>query len=163
MDSVEPTVEGQEREESSGPDYQDLYLRTLADFDNYRKRIERERSEIGAAGRRDILVELLDVVDNFERAEASLPGTSDECRAVAAGYVAIYRQLQRLLDANGVARFESVGEPFDPSRHEAVTLVASDSVPADHVVDEMRCGYNWNGKLLRPARVVVSTGSNAGE
>lgn len=159
MDRGEPTtLDGHEQEREDAPDFQDLYLRTRADFDNYRKRIERERSEIGAAGRRELLVSILDVIDNFERAAAAAP-VGDECESVVAGYVAIYRQLQRILETNGVTRFESAGERFDPDRHEAIGAHPSDSVPEDHVLEEFRSGYEWNGKLLRPARVVVSTGA----
>ncbi len=144
-------------EPDGGVDYKDLYLRTLADFDNYRKRIERERDDIGAAGRRDLLLELVDVMDNFERAvDVVSDGSAD--RALAAGVVAIYRQLRRLLESNSVQPFESVGHRFDPEAHEAVGVIASDTVPEGSVADELRPGYTYRGKLLRPARVVVSTG-----
>ena len=139
-------------------EYRDLYVRTLADFDNYRKRIDRERAELGTAGKRDLVLGILDVMDNFELALASAAGTECDDSAVAAGVVAIYRQLRRLLEANGVAPFEAVGHVFDPERMEAVGLVPSDTVEPDHVVEEVRIGYTWNGKLLRPAKVFVSKG-----
>jgi len=141
-------------------DYKDLYLRTLADFDNYRKRIDRERDEIGAAGKRDLLLGIVDVVDNFGRAVDS-SASPESGEGIAAGMVAIYRQLLKILAANGVERLESVGRAFDPEHQEAVGLVASEDVPEDGVVSEVRPGYVWNGKLLRPARVFVSTGPDA--
>lgn len=154
------SVDDERRDEAEGIDYKDLYARTLADFDNYRKRTERDREEIAAAGKRDLLLAVVDVVDNFERAVSSAAGT-DESGSYAAGVLAIYRQLRKLLDSYGVERMESVGEHFDPEIHEAVGLVASDDVAEDDVVGEARPGYRWHGKLLRPARVFVSTGPAA--
>lgn len=157
VDEVEPSTDEQQLK-GEADEYRALYVRTLADFDNYRKRIERERDEIGAAGRRDLLVGLLDVMDNFELALASAAGGESDDTGLAAGVVAIYRQLRRLLESDGVAAFETVGRPFDPERMEAVGLVVSDTVEPDHVVEEVRTGYTWNGKLLRPATVFVSKG-----
>lgn len=154
---VEVTANDQGREAQA--EYKDLYLRTLADFDNYRKRVERERDDIGAAGKRDLLLGIVDVIDNFERALDSAADIDGECGGIAAGVTAIYRQMRRLLESNGVEPFESVGEPFDPERHEAVGVTPSDSVPEDYVVSEIRSGYTWNGRLLRPAKVFVSSGS----
>jgi molecular chaperone GrpE len=134
---------------------QERYLRTLADFDNYRKRVERERDEIGVAAKRDLLLGLLDLADSFERAVASAAGSDGE-DPLAAGFLAIYRQLQRLLASHGVTTFESAGEPFDPERHEAVGVVDADDVPEGHVARELGRGYLWNGRLLRPARVQVA-------
>lgn len=137
-------------------EYRNQLLRTRAEFDNYRKRTDREWREASQAGKRDLLLELLDVVDNFERALGPVAGSAGDDNPYAAGITAIYRQLRRLLETNGVAPFESVGAPFDPERHEAVSIVRSDEVAPDHVADELRPGYTWNGKLLRPARVVVA-------
>ncbi len=156
---VGPTANEQGREAQA--EYKDLYLRTLADFDNYRKRVERERDDIGAAGKRDLLLGIVDVVDNFERALDSAADLDGECGGIAAGVTAIYRQMRRLLESNGVEPYESVGERFDPELHEAVGVTPSDSVPEDHVVSEIRGGYGWNGRLLRPAKVFVSSGSQA--
>jgi molecular chaperone GrpE len=156
FDSAEET----KRAEDEGVDYKDLYQRTLADFDNYRKRIDRERDEIGAAGKRDLLLGVVDVVDNFARAVESGADLDAE-DPIGAGIVAIYRQLRKLLETSGVEQLPSVGRPFDPEIQEAVGLVASDDVPEDHVVSEVRPGYVWNGRLLRPARVFVSTGPSA--
>lgn len=164
MEQVDSTaLEGQASGESADVDYQDLYVRTLADFDNYRKRIDRERGEIGAAGKREILVALLDVVDNFERAVAAEPAGGDDRGSVAAGFVAIYRQLVRLLETNGVERIEAAGLRFDPNLHEALGTAPSETVPEDVVLEELRSGYLWNGSLLRPAKVIVSSGPSGEE
>lgn len=136
--------------------YRDLYLRTLAEFDNFRKRTERDRQMLADAGTRDLVLGLIDIVDNFELAVSAAADMEGPCRGVAAGFVAIYRQMQRLLESQGVASFDTVGEPFDPDRHEAVGISEDEDHEPDHVVEEMRRGYTLNGRLLRPARVIVS-------
>ena len=159
MESMEPLehFDDEDPSETEEIDYKDLYLRTLADFDNYRKRTERDREEIAAAGKRDLLLSIVDVVDNFERAMEVAADVEDDA-GLAAGVLAIYRQLRKLLESYGVERLESAGGRFDPELQEAVGLVASEEVPEDFVVGEGRPGYRWNGRLLRPARVFVSTG-----
>jgi molecular chaperone GrpE len=156
-EDLEEMVGGDVGDEASDPaqQAQERYLRTLADFDNYRKRVERDRSASARAANRDLLLGLLDVVDSFERGVAAAVG-SDESDPLAAGFLAIYRQLQRLLEGQGVQAFESVGEPFDPERHEAVGVVESADVTEGHVANELARGYLWNGALLRPARVQVA-------
>jgi molecular chaperone GrpE len=133
----------------------DAYIRTLADFDNYRKRVERERDEIGAAGKRELLLGIIDIADNFERAVDAATAAGSDCTAIQAGITAIYRQIQRLLEKNGVVQFESIGERFDPERHEAAGVVAGAGEAGD-IVQEMSRGYLWNGRLLRPAAVFVA-------
>lgn len=144
-----------EARQSGVEEMQDRYLRTLADFDNYRKRVERERDDIGAAAKRDLLLGLLDVADSFERAVSAAAGQGDQ-DPLAAGFLAIYRQLQRLLESHGVTAIESEGEPFDPERHEAVGIVEAEGVPSGYVAHELGRGYLWSGRLLRPARVQVA-------
>ena len=134
----------------------DSYIRTLADFDNYRKRVERERDEIGSAGKRELLLGLIEIADNFERALGAAGVAAGDCSGLEAGVLAIYRQIQRLLEKNGVTRFESVGEPFDPERHEAAGLERGHEAAEGEIIRELRSGYLWNGKLLRPARVIVA-------
>ncbi len=127
-------------------------LRTLADFDNYRRRVRRERADAEQAGKRDILLALLDVMDDFDRALEHVGEASD---AVADGLRLIHQRLSRVLESNGVTPFQSVGELFDPTVHEAMSVVESDEYESDTVYEEDRRGYLWNGELLRPARVIV--------
>lgn len=136
--------------------YRDLYLRTLAEFDNFRKRTERDRQVLAEAGTRDLVLGLIDIVDNFELAVSAAADVEGPCTGIAAGFVAIYRQMQRLLESQGVSSFDTVGEPFDPDRHEAVGVATDRQHEPDHVVEELRRGYTLNGRLLRPARVIVS-------
>ena len=165
MERVDPIdLEGEEGTRDELGELRDLYLRTLADFDNYRKRVDRERDEIGRAGKKDLLLGVLNIVDSFERAVASASAPDDERDPFRAGVLAIYRQMQRLLDQNGVERFESIGQPFDPERHEAVgTVAARDSAEPGSVAEEERPGYLWHGRLLRPARVFVAEDREQGD
>ena len=129
-----------------------LYLRALADFENYRRRVERERENTAKRDKRELLLVLLDLADNFERALAHI---NDSPESVVAGLHTIQRRLASVLKAQGVAPFESVGQPFDPAVHEAVGTVQSDEQEAGTVLDELSRGYHWGDEVLRPARVRV--------
>ena len=139
----------QSREEQRGD--RERYLRLLADFDNYRRRVDRERATAARAGKRGVILSLLDVLDDFERAMRHLAPSS-----VSEGLEAIHRKLVGVLEAEGVAPFTSVGEPFNPVTHEAIGAVASSGYAPGVVAEEARRGYRWGDELLRPARVVVA-------
>jgi molecular chaperone GrpE len=132
----------------------DQLLRALADFDNYRRRIEREAESIGQAGRRDLILGLLEVLDSFDKALAMSSNDSHEFE----GLEAIRRQLLKVLESSGVSSFESLGELFDPEWHEAINAVdAQESgVEPGTIVQEFQKGYSIAGRLLRPARVQVA-------
>jgi len=129
-----------------------LYLRALADFENYRRRVERERENTAKRDKRELLLVLLDLADNFERALAHI---TDSPESVVAGLHTIQRRLASVLKAQGVTPFESVGQSFDPGVHEAVGTVQSDEQEAGTVLDELSRGYHWGDEVLRPARVRV--------
>ena len=131
----------------------DRYLRTRADFENYRRRVERDRDVAARQAKRDLLKALVDLADGFDRALVHVGESPD---AVAAGLFGMQRQLGRVLEAEGVKPFESVGQPFDPARHEAMATVREGGVAPGTVVDEAGRGYLWNDELLRPARVRVA-------
>jgi molecular chaperone GrpE len=131
----------------------DLHLRALADFDNYRRRVERDREKTAAAAKRDIILSLLEVLDSFDRA---LPYISAAPSSVAEGVQAIHRRLLDLLDAQKVTSFETVGEPFDPAIHEAIGAVESEDYPSGMVTDEVQRGYRLGDEVLRPARVRIA-------
>lgn len=132
---------------------QDRTLRTRAEFENYRRRTERERETAGDQGKRDLLRALVDLADGFDRALAHVNDSPD---SVAAGLHGMQRSLKSLLDAEGVTPFESVGMTFDPARHEALATARDTGLAPGSVVDEAARGYMWKGALLRPARVRVA-------
>jgi molecular chaperone GrpE len=133
----------------------DRYLRTVAEFDNARKRAVREREELIRGANEGLIRELLPVLDNLERA---LQAARDDAgaAAVTAGVELIQRELLRVLEKFGVTAFTSVGTPFDPERHEAVARVPAAGRPEMTVVGETARGYLLNGRVLRPAMVTVA-------
>lgn len=127
-------------------------LRLRAEFDNYRRRTNEERAFAEEAGKREILLALLHVMDDFDRALLHL-GTAPD--AVADGLKLIRQRLSDVLHANGVIPFDSEGQTFDPTVHEAMTMIDSDGGESGKVYAEARRGYLINGRLLRPALVAV--------
>ena len=127
-------------------------LQMLAEFDNYRRRTRQEQALAGQNGRREVLLALLDVMDDFDRA---LLHVGEAPEAVADGLRLIRQRFSDVLHANGVAPFDSEGKPFDPTVHEAMSMIDSDGEESGMVYTEHRRGYMMNGELLRPARVSV--------
>lgn len=128
-------------------------LRTTADFDNYRKRVERERRELFDAAAGDVVRDLLPIIDDFDRALAA-PPTSDN--ALRRGVELIHRRLLDVLRSRGVEPFESVGEMFNPAWHEAVATEPRGAHRDGEIVAELRRGYRMHERLLRPAQVKVA-------
>jgi molecular chaperone GrpE len=133
-------------------DLRDRSIRTLADFENYRRRSERERDELKRFAQGDVLRDLLPVVDNLQRALAA-GGTVDDLKT---GVELTLRQFTELLKQRGIAEVPALGAPFDPALHEAVARVDDETVQAPTVIDELQRGYTLHGRLLRPALVRVA-------
>lgn len=148
-DDSAPDVERMEREIA---ELRDLSARTLADFDNYRKRADRERQEIRRYALMEPLRDLLEVVDNLERAVAA-GGSADDLRQ---GVELTLRQLGEVLRRHGVQPVHADGRPFDPTVHEAVSRQESAQVDEPTVAAELQKGYTLHERLVRPARVVVA-------
>ena len=127
-------------------------VRLLAEFDNYRRRTRQEHALAEQNGKREVLLALLDVMDDFDRALLHVGEAPD---AVVNGLRLIHQRFSDVLHANGVTPFDSEGEPFDPTVHEAMTMIDSDGEESGTVYTEHRRGYLINGELLRPARVAV--------
>ena len=126
-------------------------LRMLAEFDNYRRRTRQEQAGAQQKGKREVLLALLEVMDDFDRALLHVGETSD---AVANGLRLVRQRLEALLQANGVKAFDSENVMFDPELHEAVNVIDGEG-ESGTVYAEDRRGYLLNGELLRPARVTV--------
>ena len=136
----------------------DKYLRALADSENARKRIRQQSEESVRIQRESILRDLLPIIDNLERAlTAARSGT--DTKTIVDGVEMTVRALIDFLRAQGVTPLQSVGQTFDPNRHEAVDHVASEAHPANTVVDEFHRGYLIGERVLRPARVSVAKGN----
>jgi molecular chaperone GrpE len=135
-------------------DYYDRLLRKTAEFDNYRKRVDRERRELSQQVAGDVLETLLPIVDDFERALQADAGPSAE--TYRRGVELIYKQLQDLLVRRGVKAIEAVGHEFDPQFHQAITYESSPGHAEGEVIEEVRRGYMLGDRLLRPAMVKVA-------
>lgn len=129
------------------------HVRLKADFENYKRRTERDREAASNRAERRLLLALVDLADGFDRALAHV---DDSPLSVAAGVRGMQRQLRRLLESEGVVPFQSVGLTFDTARHEAIASVHDPAAEPGTVLDELGRGYLWKGALLRPARVRVA-------
>ncbi len=129
------------------------YIRTYADFDNYKKRVAREKEELLKYGNEKLILELLPVLDNLENTLEHCKSSNIE--SLAEGVRLTLDQFLKTLEKFGVKRFSALGENFDPLRHEAIDMIETDDEPGK-VIKEMRKGYLFHDRLLRPAAVVVT-------
>ena len=137
----------------------DKYLRLAAEFDNYKRLVQRDQRDQIRFGNEHLLRELLPVVDNLERAiKAAKDNTSTD--GLIQGIELTLKQLQGVLGKFGVQSIPTMGQPFDPTGHQAVASVPSTKVPDKHIVEEFQRGYRLHDRVLRPAMVTVSSGSN---
>ena len=146
-----------ERLQSEVDANRDKWLRAMAELENFRKRARRELDSSINLARADLLKQLLEVLDNFERAlDAFDQAESPPGEVFVKGVTLIQDQLLKVLRDNGVSRIEAVGEPFDPNVHEAVSQIESQDVPSQHVAHVVKAGYRIDDMVLRPAVVVVA-------
>jgi molecular chaperone GrpE len=142
-------------------DLKDKYLRAVAEMDNTRKRLRQQTEETVRRERENLLREILPVVDNLERA-ISAARSSGDGQSIVDGVEMVLRSMLDLLKAQGVTPIESVGQPFDPARHEAVDHVPSDKHAPNTVIEEFHRGYQAGDRILRTARVTVSKAGEDG-
>ena len=137
--------------------YLDLAQRAQADFVNYKRRVEQERGDFARNARADTILKVLPTLDDLERAVQSLPASLAESDW-AQGVALIERKLRAVLENEGIKRIEAVGEPFDPWKEEALVHEPSHQFPSGMVSRVFRSGYTLDGRVIRPAQVVVSSG-----
>jgi len=152
VDSSEPVDTAELKKERD--DYYDRLLRKTAEFDNYRKRTDRDRQQLSEAAAADLLQELLPLVDDMERALRSEGSDT----AIRKGVELIHKQLVEILRKRGVRPIEALGADFDPHFHMAVSHEAADDRREGEVIEEFRRGYMLGDRLLRPAMVKVAKG-----
>src|ERR1700722_8620926 len=140
----------------------DKYLRTVADLDNYRKRVAPEKEELARFTTERVVTALLPTLDNLERAIDAAQAHSAENSALLQGLTQVHSQFRRTLMEFGLQEIVTgAGQPFDPNLHEAVSQVESPEHAEGHIVEQFQRGYKLGERLLRPARVVVSKGLSA--
>lgn len=152
----EPLVDSEtDKLKAEVQELKDKFIRQAAEFDNYRKRNAKERLELMQTASKEVMVALLEVLDDSERAEKQMD-TSDDVAAMKQGVKLVFNKLRNTLGAKGLKTMKSVGEEFNPDQHEAITQVP---VPSEDmkgkVVDEMEKGYYLGEKIIRFAKVVV--------
>ena len=130
------------------------YLRLYADFENYRKRVNKDKEDLVRYGNESLLYELLPVIDNLELAMKHASG--NENSGLVQGVEVTLKELQRTLEKFGLMRIEARGKQFDPAVHHAMSQVERNDMPEKMVAEEFRAGYRYRDKVLRPSLVAVS-------
>lgn len=133
----------------------DRLLRLGAEFENYKKRVQREREDLIKYAGESFLMELLSIVDNFERAFQAADTTQD-FKVLHQGVEMILKEVENFLKEKGVKKMNTVGGQFDPHKHEAVEQVVCADKPDNIIVEELQAGYELNGRVIRPAKVKVN-------
>ncbi|MDA8084853.1 MAG: nucleotide exchange factor GrpE [Nitrospiraceae bacterium] len=154
LKEVSEQLDSSGRESGEAQEIQDKYLRLYADFENYRKRVNRDKEELVRYGNESLMYEILPVLDSLELALRHAPGGSQD--GLVQGVEMTLKELLRTLEKFGLTRIEAAGRPFDPSRHHAMVQVERDDMEEKMVAEEMRPGYLYRDKVLRPSLVSVS-------
>lgn len=139
-------------------DYYNRYLRAVADLENARKRAIREKEEVRQYGIKQLLEDIVPVLDNLGLGLAAAKQPGADAKTIVGGVEMTIVQLKNALSNHGLKEINPVGQPFDPHQHEAISHLPDPQVPAEHVITVVRTGYSLQGRLLRPANVVVSSG-----
>lgn len=151
---MEQAEEGVRRLEEQLGEAQERHLRLAAEFDNFRKRVARERLELTDRAQAALVMRLLDILDDLDRLAASDPATPPA--VLLEGTLLVDKKLRKELEAAGLERIDPVGQPFDPALQEAVSALAPPTPEQDHIVAAtFQVGYRFKGSLVRPARVQV--------
>lgn len=157
-EAVVPTLEEQllaAQEEAVGN--KDLYLRALADLENYRKRSQREKEDAFRYANDNILRNIIPVLDNLERAIEHAQAVNEDQGGLFEGVEMTLEQFRKVLESSGVKPVETLGQSFDPNFHQAMGQIPTGGHPPNTVVQELQKGYLLNERLLRPAMVMVAT------
>ena len=154
-----PAEEKPAEEKPAEPDWKDRYARALADFDNFRRRTERDREDLAKFAAREVIKDLLTTADNLALALDKSRDNADD--PFVAGVKMVYDGLLKTLADHGATPLDAVGEPFDANFHEALAQLPSADVEEGVVMNEVKRGWLMHGRLLRAAQVVVSAGKGA--
>lgn len=163
VETEETTVEGpiSALEESGrlASEYLDHLQRLQAEFDNYKKRVDREKAELIEYASAELVSELIDIMENLERGVASAKG-SDDIDSIVKGMEMVSTQLKDILGSRGLKPIEAVGKKFDPHYHEAMMMTPTDEYPYNTVIEEFQQGYMIKDKVIRYSKVRVSVNEN---
>jgi molecular chaperone GrpE len=153
----EPAANPEEKWQHEAAEWKDKYLRIYAEFDNFRKRAARERSELLSTASADLIKELLPIIDDFDRAIRANE-TVEDISVVKEGFILIHQKLYKRLESKGLKPVNAIGQPFDTDFHEAITQVPAPSEDLKgKVVDEVEKGYTMNDKVVRFSKVIIGS------
>lgn len=151
--ALKEAQEALEKETAERQKVYETYVRQTAEYENFRKRTAREKDELKRFGHKDAMLDLLDVIDGFDRA---LPTLENAEESVREGIEMVFKQFLGYLQKQGVSRFASKGEPFDYTKHQAISMFETNDSPPQMVHEAFKEGYMFHEQLLRPAMVVVT-------
>ena len=161
----EPEIEAQEEQEESAapqqPDYYEKYVRLSADFDNFRKRTEREKAALLAYGKKDFVEKLLPAYEVLLRQQQNMQKqaadkkTSEELKNLLGGLNMVLGEMDKAFKSEGIERMDVMGKPYDPQTSEAIAVIPAKAEQDGVVLEVVQLGFMMDGKVLRPARVVV--------
>ncbi len=143
--------------------YRDQLIRMQADFENYKKREEKKKREFMEYAKKDLICQLLSVIDNLERAVSYSQNQEHQAETIRGGIKGTLKEFRKILEKEGLKPIKAVGEKFDPYCHEAIMQVESDQYPEDTVMEEITKGYYLKSNVIRPSVVKVSKGRNGKE
>ncbi len=153
-ESKEPENTAEESGDSKAEDGNEKYVRLMAEFQNYKKRVTKEKNDIREYATEKLITELLPVLDNFERALAA--SAEDDPAGYAKGMELIFTQMKTELEKSGLAELEAEGQDFDPAKHNAVMTEESEELESGKVSKVLQKGYTLNDKVIRPSMVAVT-------
>jgi len=154
VEAENPSENPLEKIEAELQEQKDKYLRLFAEFDNYKRRTSKEKIELIQTAGKDIVVSMLDVIDDADRAEKQM-AQSEDINQIKEGIKLVFNKLRSILQQKGLTPMESINTSFDVEKHEAIAEIDASEKQIGKVVDEVQKGYNLNGKLIRFAKVVV--------
>jgi len=154
LETLKAQVKVLREELDTKDDYYDKFLRLQADFDNFRKRSARDREDFVKFANEGLILELVSIVDDFERGVRSAEQKKD-FDLLHQGVDMILKQLHRLLEEKGLTRIECLGKKFDPLLHDAIEVAEGEEGDEGSIVEELQPGYKFNGRVIRPAKVKV--------
>lgn len=158
QDFTELTAEIYEQALKERDEYIDTLRRLQAEFDNYRKRVQRDSEHLKTRASIEVMEDILPVMDNFDRALKA--ATEHEEKVLSEGVEMVYKQLRDALNKRGLCEIEAHGKPFDPTQHEAVMCRPSTEHEEGTVTEVLERGYHYQDKVVRPAKVIVSEGTS---
>lgn len=155
VDLADPKISEEDRLKAESTEWQNKYLRLYAEFDNFKRRTSKERLELLQIAGKDVITDLLPVLDDFERAQKSIEIASD-INALREGITLVQHKLKSILNQKGLKEMESIGKDFDADLHEGITNIPAPSPDLKgKIIDELEKGYLLNDKVIRFAKVII--------